>query len=407
MIVKSTALFSLPLLGALALATPTAFHHHNQARNSKVCTPKSGAKDDTPAIMDAISECGDGGTILLPAGETYNIASPLEFKECKGCHVELEGTLKASSDVDFWAGKAGILLLHKVNGMTFTSTARTGVIDGNGQAAWDAFAKDKKLKRPKLISISDSTTGVTVSNLLLKDAPTFFVAQKGGASNMHFENLTLTAHSTSHNPAKNTDGIDIGYSTYTTIRNVHITNFDDCIAFKPGCNYLSVYNVTCAGNSHGLSIGSLGKDSDEQVMNVYVRDAHMINATKAAGIKLYDGSKGRGSPTVKNVTWENVYVDNCDYAAQIQSCYGRGTGKTCEDAPSTADIIDVKFINFHGHTSSKYDPISANFNCPGAGTCGVSFPNWNITVPSGKKSVSLCTATPDDLGINCQPGASG
>ncbi|KAI5300431.1 hypothetical protein KEM56_002472 [Ascosphaera pollenicola] len=355
--------------------------------------------------MEAISKCGDGGTIELPEGKIYNIGSPLEFKKCKGCTVHLEGTLKATSDVDTWAKENGIIVLKGVNGLTFTSTKGTGVIDGNGQAAWDAFAKNKKLERPRLISVGGSTQDVTLSNLLLKNPPKFFVSQSGGAQNMHYENLTLYAHSTSDNPAKNTDGIDIGDSKYTTIKNVHITNFDDCIAFKPGCDYLNVNNVTCAGNSHGLSIGSLGKDSDDTVTNVYVKDAHMINATKAAGIKVYDGSSGRGTPHVKNVTWENVHVDSCDYAVQIQSCYGISGDNTCTDTPSKAKIEDVKFINFYGETSKKYDPVDANLNCPGAGSCDISFDKWDISVPSGKEAYALCASQPKDLPVNCHAGA--
>ncbi|KZZ87076.1 endo-xylogalacturonan hydrolase [Ascosphaera apis ARSEF 7405] len=399
MMLKSTALLlSLHFLGALS--SPT-FHH--QARDSS-CTPKSGAKDDTPAIMNAISKCGDGGTITLPQGEQYTIDTPLDFKKCKGCKVHLEGTLKATSDVDKWSKENAIIVLKNVNGLTLTSTKGTGVIDGNGQDAWDAFAKNKNLKRPRLISVA-GCTDITVSNLYLKNPPTFFIAQNGGSSNVHYSDLTLYAHSKSDSPAKNTDGIDIGDSKYTTIKNVHITNFDDCIAFKPGCDYLDVNNVTCAGNSHGLSVGSLGKGSDDKVTNVYVKDAHMINATKAAGIKVYDGSKGRGTPYVKNVTWENVHVDNCDYAAQIQSCYGISGDKTCNDTPSKAELYDVKFLNFHGTVSKKYAPVDANINCPGAGKCDVSFDKWDISVPGDEKAYALCAAQPKDLPINCHPGA--
>ncbi|KAI5296299.1 hypothetical protein KEM52_004377 [Ascosphaera acerosa] len=398
MLVKSTVLLSLHLLGALA--APRAL-----GKRASTCTPANGADDDTPAIESALKKCGDGGTIVLPQGKTYNIASALSLKSCQGCTIQLDGTLKVSTDLDYWAQQSAIISVKGVSGMTFTSPAQTGIIDGNGQDAWDAFASNKKLKRPKLILVSGSTTDSVFSQLHLKNPPMFFIGQNGDASHIRYESLTLTAESKSSNPPKNTDGIDIGQSKYTTIRDVHITNYDDCIAFKPGCDYLEVYDVTCAGNSHGLSVGSLGKDSDDTVTNVYLRGAHMINATKAAGIKLYDGSKGHGSPVVRNVTWEDVHVDSCDYAAQIQSCYGISGDNTCEDTPSTGTLEDIKFINFHGETSKKYAPVDANINCPGAGSCDIAFPDWKINTPSKETAHALCAATPDDLGINCKPGA--
>ncbi|KAI5302196.1 hypothetical protein KEM55_001260, partial [Ascosphaera atra] len=174
----------------------------------------------------------------------------------------------------------------------------------------------------------------------------------------------------------------------------------------PGCNYLTVTNVTCAGKSHGLSIGSLGESSNDNVTNVYLDGAHMINATKAAGIKLYSGGKGHGVPYVKNVTWSNVHVDGCAYGAQIQSCYGTDDDEDCDKNPSKATLSDVHFNNFHGQVSGKYKEDTANLNCPGAGTCDVQFSNWNVTVPN-KNAEVLCDNTPKDLGVECQSGASG
>lgn len=72
----------------------------------------------------------------------------------------------------------------------------------------------------------------------------------------------------------------------------------------------------------------------------------MINSTKATGIKLYDGTAGHGIATVQNVTFDTVTVNNCDYAAQIQSCYG-STG-TC--VPSKHTVTDIFWKNFKGTT---------------------------------------------------------
>lgn len=62
--------------------------------------------------------------------------------------------------------------------------------------------------------------------------------------------------------------------------------------------------------------------------------------------------------TVRNVTYNNINVDNCEYAAQIQSCYGSDDAASCAASPSTSSITDVHFNGFTGKTSGKvYDTI--------------------------------------------------
>lgn len=87
-----------------------------------------------------------------------------------------------------------------------------------------------------------------------------------------------------------------------TIAHTTVTNQDDCVAFKPGANLVTVTDITCTG-SHGLSVGSLGGSTGaDSVTNVLVDGATMINSAKAVGIKLYDGASGHTAATVRNVT---------------------------------------------------------------------------------------------------------
>lgn len=72
----------------------------------------------------------------------------------------------------------------------------------------------------------------------------------------------------------------------------------------------------------------------------------MVDSAKATGIKLYDGTSGHGVATVRNVTYNNIVVKNCDYAAQIQSCYG--STSTC--VASSHIVTDVYWNNISGTT---------------------------------------------------------
>lgn len=377
------------------------------AQRAATCTPAaggSGSIDDVPALQSAIANC-PSGTIYIPPSTTYYVNSVLDVSGCSGCTIQLEGTLKIASDTDYWNGKSAQILVEDITGLKLISSTGSGLIDGNGQDAYDRFAEDSSYDRPTMLSITGTSNNIVVQNLGLKNPPNVFVSASSGTKNIQFSTLKLSATSKSDNVAKNTDGFDISGS-YITMNDINITNDDDCIAFKPGANYVTVTDVTCTG-SHGLSVGSLGNKhgATDTVSNIYVSGATMIDSTKAAGIKLYPAGDDHGTAVVTNVTWENVVVDNCDYAFQIQSCYSEDTDY-CEDTPSTATLTDIVVTGFSGTTSSDYAPTVANINCPAGGTCDVTLSSMTVKPPSGSAQY-LCANTPSSLGITCTSGASG
>ncbi|KAI9650435.1 hypothetical protein NHQ30_000450 [Ciborinia camelliae] len=373
------------------------------------CTPASAGNsstDDVPAITAAITSCGSGGVIQIPAGIEYAINSVLDFTGCVGCTFNIEGTLKVSDDLDFWEGKRAILYMNAINTATIQSVTGTGVIDGNGQAAYDYFATNSSYARPTLHYITGASSHITIKNLTVKNPPNVFFTVTGASTNIIYSDLTMTAASKSTTAPKNTDGFDIGNSTYVTLNNIVVSNQDDCVAFKPGANYTTVNTISCTG-SHGISVGSLGKKVGitDSVTNLYVTGATMVNATKAIGIKLYPGGSSYGSATVSNVTFNDVNVKNSAWAAQIQSCYN-SDATYCASNPSTASVTDVYFTNFKGITSSKYSPDVANLNCPGSGTCNIYFSSWSVAPTSGTATF-LCENIDVSTGITCSSGASG
>lgn len=399
--------FFLTYLLGLYVARSQGISPSKTLPKRSVCTPTSygdDQEDDSPAIASAIASCGDGGTIIIPSGTTYSLRSTLDFTGCTGCELQLEGTLKASDDYEYWSDYKAIILIDGISGATIKSTTGDGVIDGNGQDAYDAFAADSSLDRPTLVYITGSSD-VTMTGFSVLNPPNVFFSNTGSSKNVEYASLTMTASSKSTNAPKNTDGFDVGESTYTTIRDVYVSNQDDCIAFKPGTSYATVESVTCAGTNHGVSIGSLGESGDSIVENVYVSDLTMSGCAKAAGIKLYASGPDYGTATVSNVTYQGVTVDGCDYALQIQSCYN-GDTSYCEEYPSNASLTDVHFNGFTGTTSNKYEPVVANLDCPPDGTCDVYVEDFDVTPPSGTAEV-LCANFDVSPGVTCTSGASG
>lgn len=315
--------------------------------------------------------------------------------------MELEGTLLVSDDTAYWATVGAVITIESITGASVISTTGQGVIDGNGQAAWDEFAaKDGDLSRATMMLIAKSSN-VVVSNIYFKDAPNVFHSCNDDSTNVQYNNISLYAVSSSDNVAQNTDGWDIGPATYVIINGANVVNDDDCVAFKPGASFVEVYDITCNG-SHGLSVGSLGSSGLDAVQNVLVKGATMINSAKALGIKLYPGGDKYGTASVSNVTWEDVVVENCEYAFQVQSCYS-SDASYCSEYPSNATLTGITITNLSGSTSGS-DVM--NINCPADGTCDITMTDVTVT-GTDDSTTYLCANTLDNVGITCADGASG
>jgi galacturan 1,4-alpha-galacturonidase len=398
------------VVGALLCVLPGVFASPTTTTLAKraTCTPASAGSastDDVPAIAAAIKSCGNGGIIVIPAGKTYQIRSTLSFAGCTNCDFQVEGTLKMSDDTTFWNGVRATFLLDGITGAQIHSVTGSGVVDGNGVPHWIKFAADKSYKRPTMMYINNSKN-IKVHHLTFKNPANVFHSVTGGSSNVVYDNLIMTATPKDGAVPKNTDGFDVGTSTFVTISNTKVTNQDDCVAFKSGSSYTTVTKITCSG-SHGLSVGSLGGGSSaDTVQNIIVNGATMIDSTKAVGIKLYDGASGHTAANVRNVTFSNVVVQNCEYAAQIQSCYNAASDSECSSTPSKSTVTDVFFTGFSGTTATKFDPTIANLNCPSGGTCKINFSGWTVKSPSGKSNM-LCSNVDSSTGLSCSGAASG
>jgi galacturan 1,4-alpha-galacturonidase len=129
----------LSILGLSCALPSNVLQGTSQALEPRAaCTPTAGGSssiDDTPAIASAISSCGNGGTIVIPAGTTYYLNTYLDFSGCSGCDFQVEGLLKFTSDTDYWEGKTAMINVEDIDGLQIRSLTGSGVIDGNGQDA--------------------------------------------------------------------------------------------------------------------------------------------------------------------------------------------------------------------------------------------------------------------------------
>ncbi|KAE8343480.1 hypothetical protein BDV24DRAFT_161526 [Aspergillus arachidicola] len=342
-------------------------------RQAPACTPTAGGSptvDDVPAIESAMAAC-PSGTIMIPAKSTYHINSEISFAKC-------------SNDTKAWSDKDAVLNLEDVNDVSIVSKTGTGMIDGNGQAAWDLLNKDKNYPRVKcLLYLTGKTSGVTISGLTMRNPPNVFssVKQKRCIAEK-YRQVRPWWYWHPHGKHQSRER-------------------DDCIAIQNGAEDITVTNIQCTGY-HGLSIGSIGKTAGkvDTFKNIHFKNAKMTKCSKAAGIKIYSG--GYGTAEVSNVTWENVMVDGTSYAFQVQSCYGSDE-KERASQPSTAKLTDIVVKGFGGKTD-KNEAV-ASINCPAKGTCGLSLTEMKVQSANGGEEYQCSNA--GSIGVKCVPGASG
>ena len=184
------------LLCFVLLASSATLGQASKLTKQDTCTPSSAGNssvDDVPAIMEALSICGNGGTIIIPAGETFMIGSPLDFGNCSACYFQIEGTLKVSDDLDYWEGKTAFFLLPNVTGANiwFLDWIRIDWWEA-GKHIGTTFASNKTYRRPLLLQMSNASD-ITFTNFKLKNAPFWFLFVTDGSTNIKFSGLAQWA----------------------------------------------------------------------------------------------------------------------------------------------------------------------------------------------------------------------
>ena len=204
----------------------------------------------------------------------------------------------------------------------------------------------------------------------------------------------------------------------------------DCVSFKPNSTNILVQNLFCNG-SHGISVGSLGQYPGEFdiVENVYVYNTSLHNATDGARIKVWPNTAsalsgdlqgksiplpsptnfttntpigGGGSGRVNNITYDTMYIDNVDYAIEVDQCYGQKNLTLCLEFPSPLTITDIIFRNFTGKTSTKYQPQIGTFACSSTSVCNnIVASGIDVLSPKGVDEAYCLNVNETALDVTC------
>lgn len=154
------------------------------------------------------------------------------------------------------------------------------------------------------------------------------------------------------------------------MRDSTVINQDDCVAVTSG-NEILVSNMYCNG-SHGLSIGSVGGKSNNNVTNIVFKDSVVLNAQNGARIKTNSDTTG----FISGILFENIVVKNIStYGIDIQQDYLNG-GPTGN--PTNGVMIqDVTIRNVKGTATKK---ARNYYILCGEGSCkNITIDNVDIT----------------------------
>jgi galacturan 1,4-alpha-galacturonidase len=111
---------------------------------------------------------------------------------------------------------------------------------------------------------------------------------------------------------------------------------------------------------------------------------------------------------VHNVTYDTMFIDNVDYAIEVDQCYGQSNLTLCLEFPSNLTITDIVFNNFQGKTSKKYQPEIGTFACSSGNVCNnIAATNINVLSPNGTNLAYCLNVNETALDVTCSGNYKG
>ncbi|XP_027166785.1 polygalacturonase-like [Coffea eugenioides] len=382
---KPISLFTLTLLFLLfnqSLAIPGTYNILDLGAKP------DGKTDSSKSLLSAwAAACGspEPATIFVPKGR-YLVKQAQFLGPCRNRAISfrIDGTLVAPSDyklignADFW------LQFQWVDGVFI----RGGILDGQGTDLWGCKASGRKCPSGAATLGFTNSNNIAIAGLTSLNSQLFHLVFNG-CNTVKLQGVKVLAAGNS----LNTDGIHVQYSSGVTILNSKISTGDDCVSIGPGTTSLWIENVLC-GPGHGISIGSLGKDFEEEgVQNVTVKNVTFKNTQNGVRIKSW-GRPSKGF--VKDVLFQHVTMINVQNPILIDQNYCPDN-INCPGQVSGIKINDVTYQDIHGTSATA---IAVRFDCSKKNPCiGIRLEDVKLTYKNQPAKSSCANAAGTTLGL--------
>ncbi|KAK4436624.1 Polygalacturonase [Sesamum alatum] len=344
---------------------------------------KFGAKPDgktdatQPFLKAWASACTSmaTSTIYVPKGR-FLIRSA-EFRgPCKSAiKVQIDGTLIAPMDYRALGNSGYWILFIQVNRISVIG----GALDAKGAGVWDCKAAGQNCPAGARSITLNWVNDAQISGLTSINSQLMHLVINS-CKNVKVSNVKIIAPDLS----PNTDGIHVQSSTGVTIKNSVIKTGDDCISIGPGTTNLWMEKIQC-GPGHGVSIGSLGRDYNEDgVENVTLINSVFSGSDNGLRIKTWARpSKGY----VRNINYQNIVMKNVENPIIIDQNYCPNN-QGCPTQTSGIKISEVSYQNIQGTSATQ---IAMAFDCSPSNPCrGIKLKDIKLTYRKKNKAQSLC-----------------
>ncbi|KAK4855260.1 hypothetical protein QYF36_026683 [Acer negundo] len=323
--------------------------------------------DSTPSFIKAWTlACNSvtASTIYVPKGR-YLIKAAVFRGACKNrITFQIDGTIVAPTDYRALGNSGFWILFIQVDRLTLIG----GTLDAKGAGFWACRKSGKKCPVGARSITVNSANNVVISGLTSINSQRSHLVISS-CNNVVVRNVKFFAP----NQSPNTDGIHVESSTGVTITGSTLQTGDDCISIGPGTRNMLMNNIKC-GPGHGISIGSLGKQLNEDgVQNVTLSNAVFIGSDNGVRIKSW----ARASNSfVRNVVFQNIVMHNVDNPILIDQNYCPDN-QGCPRQTSGVKISQVTYRNIKGTSATQ---VAVTFDCSPSNPCsGIRLQDIKLT----------------------------
>ncbi|KAH8921542.1 glycoside hydrolase family 28 protein [Atractiella rhizophila] len=319
--------------------------------------------DDTDAVIAAFQQCSQNARVVFKEGITYNAYRPVQITGLNNVEVEINGNIQLPTNISYIQNLVAEITAEGIYGNPWfyiqgndvsivgSDDPRWGWFQGHGQQWWDIRNQTNrprlavfnvtngylaKLKHKQMIAWSWSLPG---SNILVEKC----YSDNRPTNGTRDETISFPF---------NTDGFNVGG------KNVRINNYfgyngDDAVSIVSGAKNVTVTNVYCGFSSHGMSIGSLGKNGANSIVeDVLFENVTMEGAVYGARFKSWVGGNGHAS----NVVYRNFKLINVSTAVFItQNYYDQALGPPpVTNSTNSTKVSNFHFENFVGYLNPRW-----------------------------------------------------
>ncbi|PON68110.1 Glycoside hydrolase [Trema orientale] len=339
----------------------------------------NGVTDSTKAFLGAwAAACAsvEATVIYVPKGR-YSLR-PLAFiGPCKSPRITLriDGTLVAPPDYRVLGAAENWINFQRVSGVAIVG----GSLDARGTALWacKSTAGNSCPSGATTLSFTYSND-IKIIGLMSLNSQMFHIVINH-CQNVEMRGVKVIASGNS----PNTDGIHVQLSRNVALFNSSVKTGDDCVSIGPGTQNLWIEGMAC-GPGHGISIGSLAKDLEEEgVQNVTVKRAIFTGTQNGIRIKSWaKPSKG----FVKGVQFLDIVMQNVQNPIIIDQNYCPHN-INCPGQVSGIKISDVVYRNIKGTSAT---PVAMKFDCSTTNPCtGIKLEDVSLSYQN-KAAQSSC-----------------